>query len=675
VAATRRLAAIVFTDMVGFTASAQTNEAEALKLLREQEKLVRPLLKTHQGREIKSTGDGFLIEFDSALRAVQCAIDIHQHLQERNSKPGCTPVQLRIGVHLGDVEERGNDIFGDAVNIASRIVTLAPPGGICVSGQVFDQVRTKVPNRLEKLPPTALKHVLVPMDVYRLALPWEVPVSPPESAPRIRLAVLPLTNISPDPKDEYFADGLTEELISALSKIRDLRVIARTSVGQYKSTSKTVSQIGAELGASSVLEGSVRKSGNRLRITLQLIDASTQDHVWANIYDRELDDVFAVQTDIAERTAGALRLELLGPEREAIRKETTTNLAAYDFYLKGIHAARQRAYEDLRGAIPFFEDAIRSDPSFAQAYAWLANVLIGLAWDELPPGEAFPRARELVTRALELDPNSSDAHTARGNLALQYEHDYGLAEAEFERAISLNPSNALAHLWQGFLLTTVNRFDEATREFRTTSELDPLYGDAGLRIAQCLSGDFASAIASAERARDGQPDNPQNHLQLAVVYADAGRRTDARREVEISAHLMRKGGEWSSWTKWTLSLIWAEVGRPTESRRLLRDLEEASRTKYVSPQWIAIVHAALGDKEKAFEWLERNDGEAVQGLWLRYQWRAFDSIRDDPRFRSMLGRLGLPTDVKWARPARARRRPIRGYAGEANQATATVRPR
>jgi adenylate cyclase len=636
----------MFTDMVGYTASAQTNESVALQLRDEQEELVRPLFSAYQGREIKSMGDGFLVEFDSALRAVQCAIDIHQHLHERNSQAGVTPIQLRIGVHLGDVEQRGSDIFGDAVNIASRIEPFASPGGLCISGQVFDQIQNKIPNRFEKLEPKVLKNVRVPVEIYRVALPWDARAPPSPITSRPHLAVLPLANISPDPKDEYFADGLTEELISALSRIKDLRVIARTSVGQYKATAKTVSQIGAELGVTSVLEGSVRKAGNRLRITLQLIDTGTQDYIWATSYDRELSDVFAIQTEIAEKTAGALQLQLLGSERDSIRRESSPDLAAYTLYLKGIHAARG-SFEGLAESIPFFEEAIRIDPDFPQPYALLAHVLISLAGDALPVGEVSQRARELITKALELDPNSSDAHTGRGNLALQFDHEWGVAETEFRRSISLNPSNAYAHHWYAYLLRTVGRYDDAMKEYRMATELDPLWPSpqVGLWLVQCLARDFASAIASAEAMRDKRPENPQSHIVLGLIYAEAGRMADVLTEAELSV------GPVNKWGEWTRSILWAHAGRPEEARRVLKKLEETSRTKYVSPAWIAEVYAALGEKEKAFEWLERNNEEGAKSLWFRYQESAFDSIRDDPRFRSMLAKQNLPTDRKWVRSA------------------------
>jgi len=647
----------MFTDIVGYTALTQADEESALRLLREQEDLVRPLLPAYQGREIKATGDGFLVEFESALRAVQCAIDIQQHFQERNARAGVQPIQLRIGIHLGDVEERGGDVYGDAVNIASRIQPLARPGGICLSAEVSTQLRGKIPNRFEKLESKPLKGLRLPVDVFRVVLPWETPEPTLDGSARPRLAVLPLTNISPDPSDEYFADGLTEELISSLSRLRGLRVIARTSVGQYKSTSKTVAQIGDELGVSSVLEGSVRKAGNRLRITLQLIDAGTQDHIWASSYDRELDDVFAIQTEIAEKTASALKLELLPPERESIQKEPTTNIAAYDLYLQGIHIDRQSVYEGLTESIPFFEEAIRTDPGFSQAYAHLANVLIGLAGDTLPAGATFRRAQELVARALELDPNSSDAHLARGNLALQHDLDWETAEAGFKRAISLNPSNANAHLWYAFLLRSVERYDDALREFRATAELDPLWPvpQWGLRTVQCLLGDTASAIVSAEAARDREPANPYVHVRLGHMYADAGRMDDALVEAELSA------GSVPTRVEVDRAYLWVRLGKSGEARRLLEALEAAARARHASPSWIAGLYAAIGEKEKALEWLERDGGEGAKSLWLRHQWSAYDPIRDDPRFRSMLERLHLPTGDKpdTGRPGPGRPRPPR----------------
>jgi adenylate cyclase len=641
VAATRRLAAIMFTDLVDYTGQAQTNEAAALRLLEEQERLVRPIFERHRGREVKSTGDGFLVEFDSALHAVEAAVDVLERLLDRNSRPGVAPIRVRIGVHLGDVEERAGDIFGDAVNIASRIEPLAEPGGLCISAQVYDQVRNKLPFRFHKLPPTPLKHVEVPIDVYRVGFTGSGGSGASSPIPRTRLAVLPLANISPDSKDEYFADGLTEELIASLSKLRELRVIARTSVGQYKATSKSVSEIGRELEVGSVVEGSVRKAGDRLRITLQLIDAATQEHIWASSFDRTLDDVFAIQTEIAERTAEALRVELVGAERASLAKRPTSDVEAYNLYLKGLHASRRPAggiEGGITESIGFFEEAIRRDPRFSLAHSALANTLITLAGITIAPADAFPRARALVNRALELDPQSADAHTARGNLALQSERDWVLAEREFERAIALNPSHAVAHYWFAILLGILQRFDQALEEARTAAGLDPLWPSPRSAIVSIYiqRRDYPTALALAEDRLAQNPTDSAAQLDLGFLYVHAGRKEDARR-------LTEQGNENDEeLVKLGRAVLRALLGQPEPAQRMLAALEAAHR--YVNPSILAQLYTLLGQKERAIQLLVEDSGTDQAMLAFSYQSPMFDPIRSDPRFTALLRKLHLPTE-------------------------------
>lgn len=651
-ASVRRLAAIMFTDTVGFTASTQTNEAGALVSLKEQEELIRPLFSIHQGREIKSTGDGFLVEFGSALRAVQCAIDIQQHLHERNSQPGVIPIQLRVGIHLGDVEERGSDIFGDAVNIASRIEPLALPGGLCISGQVFDQVRNKIPNKLEKLEPKGLKNVRFPMDIYRVVLPWGSDGTEGQGAVPPRLAVLPLVNISPDPKDEYFADGLTEELISVLSQIRGLRVIARTSVSQYKGTSKPIAQIGAELGVSSVLEGSVRKADHQLRISMQLIDVRTEEHRWAMTYDRKLENVFAIQADVAERTAGALKVELLSSEREALQERPTSSLAAYESYLRGIQAFQRftgfGSPEADREVEECFEAAIREDPQFSGAYSYLANHLLAGAGISRPGKDAFPRARELVTKSLELNPSASDAHTARGNLAMQADRDWPRAEAEFQMAIAINPSAATAHFWYGFLLHVLQREEEAKDQYLLSIELDPLWPLPKLNLAGTYEslGDLDSAIRLVENLGGSSAASAAVRGTMAALYISAGRTDDAIKTLEplkgasdLPSRAARAG---------TLAFL----GNLEEARALQADLEAGRLGEYTPPMAPAFFYILGGEKDRGLTLLEQENREGDKMLWSFYQADFLDSVREDPRFLAMLRELKLPTKPprRWPTP-------------------------
>jgi adenylate cyclase len=636
---TRRLAAIMFTDVVGYTSSAQDDESRALALLQEQEQLVRPLISKHGGRTIKSTGDGLLAEFESALHAVEGATDILRALEDRNASASGPAIQLRIGIHLGDVEGREGDIFGDAVNIASRIQPLALPGGLCISGPVFDQVRNKLPYRFEKLPPTPLKHVRVPIDVYRVAAEVPATEGPPAAPPRTRVAVLPLANISPDPKDEYFADGLTEELIGALSKLRDLRVIARTSVAQYKGTTKPVAQIGSELGVGTVLEGSVRKAGNRLRVSLQLIDAGSQEHVWADQFDRQMDDVFTLQSEIAERTASALHVELVGAERSRIQKRPTSSLAAYELYLRGLHAFREfsgmtRPTED--DPIPLFEAAIREDPQFSQAYSALANAQIGFAGVTLDPAVAFPRAKELVARALELDPDSSDAHTARGNLALQHELDWALAEREFQKAIALNPSDSSAYFWYTLLLALQQRYDEGVRMATTAIALDPLWDLPRGSLAQIrfLQGDLEESIRMTEELIARNPGQVTNRAALATMYLLTGRLEEARQQVALASQGEGRANEIVS------AMLEAWLGHPEKARALA-----ASRSPtpdYVNPTLWAQLLASIGERERALDLLEEDVRNGGTTFAFSYRAIGFDSLSEDPRFRALIAKFHLP---------------------------------
>ena len=630
----RRLAAIMFTDMVGFTAAAQTDEASALKLLREQERLVRPLLKTHKGREIKSTGDGFLVEFESALRAVQCGIDLQQHLQERNSQPGCIPIHLRIGVHLGDVEERGNDIFGDSVNLAARIEPLAEPGGICISEPVFGQVRNKIPNRLERLEPKVLKNVRFPMDLYRVVLPWTVIESVSASSGPIGLAVLPFANISPDPKDEYFADGLTEELITVLSHMRELRVIARTSVMQYKATPRTVAQIGAELAVSSILEGSVRKDGNRLRVSAQLIDTASEGHVWADTYDRELDDVFAVQAGIAKQVADALKIELRASEAARLEARPPVRPDSYLAYLKGRALFYGTSRVALEAAKQQFELAISLDPKNAAAHSGLADTTVVLGWfyGDMPREERMEKIRRLATRALELDPNLAEAHTSLATV-LVAGSEYAAAEGELKQALLLNPSYSPAHHWYAELLECEGRTDEALVEWSFAEGVDP-FSPFNLGCSAWLLvwlGKLDEASVKLDKLGELQPHRPDYPYLLARYHL-------ARSDVDSCLKELRRAEESEAnprWKRVLQAICSALSGEKEKARALLRDEESLPESAFA--KWNIIwAYCELGDLDECFRWIEK--GVAFEQIRLDPR---LGPIRSDSRFQGVLKKINL----------------------------------
>jgi adenylate cyclase len=639
VASVRRLSAIMFTDMVGSTAAAQSNEADALKLRDEQAALVRPLFAAHQGREIKSMGDGFLAEFDSALRAVQCALDIQHRLHERNAQPGVASIQLRIGVHLGDVEQKETDIFGDAVNIASRIEPLAPPGGVCISGEVYSQVRNKVPNKLEKLPPRPLKGLQVSIDVYRVVLPWAAAETAHGSAGPTGIAILPFSNISPDPKDEYFADGLTEELISVLSQLRDLRVISRTSVMQYKSTTKTASLIGVELGVVSILEGSVRKAGNRIRVTAQLIDAGSDRHLWAKTYDRELDDIFAVQSEIARQVAEALQVELRATEAARLGARGSVVPDSYLAYLKGRTRLHERTDTAIAEAKEQFELAVALDPKNAAAYSGLADATRLLGWRThgVPRASWEETTRGLVARAIELDPDLAEAHTSLG-LILWEAYDYPGAEREYQRALALNPSYAAAHHWYATLLEDEGRLEEALREMQLAEAADPLAGGYVGVLAGMLIDlkRFDEGFRKIQRLGALEPDSYRYHDALVQLYRARSELAQCLAECRRCEELQTNAAWKRMWRVYAL----ATSGEKEEARALLQS-EEAS-PEFPNLAWIVgWAYALLDDLDSCFRCLEvavAAHNIALQPFRSR---RELENVRTDPRFPLLLKKMNL----------------------------------
>jgi adenylate cyclase len=418
----RRLAAIMFTDIVGYTALTQSNEAAALKLLEKHRSLIRPVFARFGGHEVKTIGDAFLVEFGSALQAAESAVEIQKVLHGHNEE-SVDKVLVRVGIHVGDVVHSGGDVYGDAVNIASRIVPQAQGGEVCISGQVYDQVKNKLSCPIVKLDSRQLKNVKDSIDVFRIVMPWEGEQKTAEYDRR-RIAVLPFANFSPDPNDGFFADGITEEIITTVSNISELTVISRTSVMGYKGSTKKLKEIGRELEVGSVLEGSVRKAGNRIRITTQLIEVADDKHVWAQSYDRNLDDVFAVQSDIARNVCEALKVKLLSSEVERISKKETDSTAAHIRYLKGRSALSDRTEKTLVEAKRFFEEASAEDHDYARAYVGLADVCFLLGeYAYMPMREAMGKVNETLTKALSLDEDLPEALTAHANL-LQHEYRF-----------------------------------------------------------------------------------------------------------------------------------------------------------------------------------------------------------------------------------------------------------
>jgi TolB-like protein/tetratricopeptide (TPR) repeat protein len=633
----RRLAAIMFTDIVGYSSLSQKNEPLALEMLEEHRKIVRPIVARHNGHEIKTMGDAFLIEFESALKATQCAIDIQRSLDGHNQQS--IPerrIHLRIGIHLGDVEQRENDVLGDAVNIASRIEPLAEADGICISEQVYDQVRNKINCPIENLGPRQLKNIDYPIDVHRIL--WEKDETAKLSLDKKRIAVLPFLNISPDPKDEYFADGLTEELIARLSMISGLKVIARTSIMRYRGTAKSVREIGKELESGSVLEGSVRKAADRLRVTAQLIDATTQEHLWVQNYDRQLEDVFAIQTEVAQNVADALKMQLLDVERQQIEKKPTGDISAYTFYLKGRYYWNERSRESLGKSIKYFEEALKRDSEFALAYSGIADSYIVLAdHGYLSRSDGHAKAGDAATKALKLDGTLAEAHTSLANI-LSAEWDWIRAEEEFDKALRANPNYATAHHWYSIHLLWLGRLDEAIKELMIAEELDPLspmihaYG----ALVYVCARQYDIALAESDKALELDPNFMVAHFNRIWVYLAKSMFDEAMADQERVLPALQP---LSYDNRALVGAAYAIAGRTEEAKRILREWEEASaheRAEDVNHWALALIHLKLGNKDRAFEWLEKAIEAHTITPFLVKLYPYFDEMTSDPRFDELL---------------------------------------
>jgi adenylate cyclase len=640
----RKLAAIMFTDIVGYTALAQQDESLSLAVLEEQRKLVRPILGRFNGREVKTIGDAFLVEFHSALEAIKCACEIQKVAREFNvSTPEERRINLRIGIHLGDVVETQDDISGDAVNVASRIGPFADKGGVSLSRQVYDQVQNKFELPLTSLGTKSLKNVSTPVEVYRVDLPWrDEKTSHSVHVDRSRIAVLPFASISPSASDEYFADGMTEELIATLSRIRDLGVIARTSVIRYKGLTKPVTDIARELNVGTVLEGSVRVAGKKLRITAQLIDARSEEHLWSETYDRELEDVFAIQSDIAKRIAKELKIKVLRSETLQLDKKATGIPEAYSLYLQGRHSLNTRTEKSLKEAVRYFENSIKRDPRFALAYTGLADaytILASYSTEYIPPREAFPKVKTTAEKALSLDGQLAEAHASLGQVKFYYEWDWDGAEAEFKKALELNPGYAQAHQYYADFVKSFGRFDEALAEMKKAQTLDPLSFSikTGIGHVLYLSRQYELAIEEYRRVVESDPMFVPARLWFGRPYMQKGMFKEAIEQSEEAVKLTRE----SIVSLATLGQAYASAGKLDEARKILDRMLERSKKQYVPSYWIALVHMSMRNKDEAFAWLERAYHERSSWLvWANVEPR-FDSLRPDPRFTSLIARIGF----------------------------------
>jgi adenylate cyclase len=632
----------MYTDMVGYTTLGQTNESLSLALVDEQRKLIRPILSKHNGREVKTMGDAFLVEFASALDAVRCAYDIQRATREFNiSIPEDRRIHLRVGLHLGDVVESQGDISGDAVNVASRIEPLAEDGGVCLTRQVYDQVQNKFELPLMSLGIQPLKNVSAPLEVYKIVMPWsEEKTTLPTNLDKKRIAVLPLANMSPDPAEGFFADGMTEELITTLSKIREISVISRTSVMQYAKNPKPLTEIAKELRTGTILEGSVRKAGDKIRVTIQMIDAWEDRNFWAETYDSGLEDIFMIQSDISRKVAQALRVQVLGDERERLQSIPTKDTGAYVLFLKGRNYLNERGREPFLKAKAYFEEAIKRDPRYASAYAGLSDCYhLQENWGFLAPEVAWPKAVEYAAKALELNDALAEAHASMAIALAMKDWDWEGSEREYRRALELNPSYATAHHWYAMhLLLGKKRWTECLHQMEEATKLDPFSAVIGTNLgwALFLNGRREEGLKQFREVLEINPDFYYAHLSLGEALVSMGSVTEGTSEIERAFQL----GELAE-QQATLVYAYMAAGRKADADRTLEELSKASNEEYIPDTWFAVAYGALGEKERALEIFDRACRNHNSSVPESVNKPFFDGLRTEARFRESLRRIGL----------------------------------
>ena len=639
----RQLAGIMFTDIVGYTALMGEDEQKAFELLRKNRQLQRPIIEKFNGTWIKEIGDGVLASFHTVSDAVTCATQIQKACNDIDD------LKLRIGIHLGEVVFEDNDVFGDGVNIASRLQAIAPIGGIWISESVYKNVSNKKEIKTEFVREEVLKNVKEPVKIYEVITNYktEVPDSTLEkhSAKKISeksIAVLPFINMSTDPEQEYFSDGIAEEILNTLSHLKDLKVAGRTSSFQFKGKNIDLREVGKKLGVGAVLEGSVRKQGNTLRITAQLINVEDGFHLWSEKYDRNMDDVFAIQDEIALAITENLKVILLEKEKSIITKSHTQNLEAYEFYLRGRFYLNKRF---LFQCLEQFKKAVEIDPDFAKAYAGLADAYVILGfYNFLPSKEVMPKAMEAADAAIRLDNSLCEPYCSLGLYYACFEWNWKEAKNNFLKSIQLNPRYVQGHVWFGhyYLCWIEGKFEEGERHLNIAIELEPYNAMSYINKYAVLltGGKFEEAFLTAKQGYEMDRDSMIGNRIMGFAHFYKKQYTAAAGYLEFASKL----SNYAAFNQVDLIKLYTSMDLSEKAGTVMEDLKQrVSAGKYVGSCIMSFAYGFMGDIDKAFDWLERAYEEHDAYLCiLQYYPFLPVRLRQDSRFKSFISKLNFP---------------------------------
>jgi len=691
---------VLFIDIVGYSKLLIDEQREQIQKLRE---IVRGTeqfrLAEAEGKLLRlPTGDGAALVFRNSPEApVLCALEINKALKGRPE------LRVRMGIHCGPVNEVADlneqvNMAGAGVDIAQRVMDCGDAGHILLSKHVAEdlehsarwqpqlhdlgecdikhgghlhlvnlyngeagnpQVPTKFRQAVKKRRRALIAALILVATAcilaggFLLLLRSNAPKlagAPPVAVPSISqlapanipdksIAVLPFENLSRDPDNAYFAEGMQDEILARLSKIADLKVISRTSTQKYKSAPDNLREIAKQLGVANILEGSVQKAADQVRVNVQLINALNDAHLWGDVYDRKLTDIFAVESDIAKTIADTLQAKLTGEEKQSISSQPTSDLTAYELYLKGRSLWRRRSGDNIPKAIAFYEQAIARDPNYALAYAGMAEAYVVLPWfTGTVPRDATPKAKAAALKAVQLDDNLAEAHTALADVLFD-DFDMAGSISEFQRAIALNPNYATAHHWYGSdPLRAIGRFDEAIAEGKRAIELDPLSPVINLDLGRTLmmARHYDEAIAQLRKTLEIDPTFFYAHLNLGIALQLKGDLPAAIAEYTKAQQLTDN----NLGARVLLVAAKARSGEKDAATRMLAELEELSRHRSVHPYWRALLYLSLENREQAIRWLEQAiaDHDGLNIIWIKVD-PLLDPLRGDPRFEALVQKV------------------------------------
>ena len=641
----RHLAAIMFPDMTGYTALMQEDEQKA-KLLRDRQRnTLEKFIPGHKGKILQYFGDGTLSIFNSAIDAVNAAIHIQQELQKEPK------VSLRIGIHSGDIAYDHQGVYGDCVNLASRIEALAIPGAVLISDKVFDEVKNQPSIETVRMGKFSLKNVKRQVEVY--AITNEGLVIPTSAQLGVKagnvktIAVLPFVNMSADPENEYFSDGISEEILNALTKVEGLQVTARTSSFSFKGKNEDVRQIGTTLGVSTILEGSVRKAGQKVRITAQLINTADGYHIWSETYDGDLEDIFKVQDEISMKILNRMK-ENFGASRdhEPIIKAPTENIEAYNLYLKGRYHWNKSNPEEILKAIKAFQEALAIDPHFALPHCALSYCFSFMgSCGLMSPDQAYPQAKDHTLKAIELDPNHAESYLSLASIKFYHNWDFEGAEVSLNKALSLSLNSSLINQVHGWFLIANGKFNEAIEKMQQAVALDPLSLPliANLADAYAFAGRFDEAIGQYNKIIEIDPRFRRAFEGRGMIYLAMGRYEEAVNDLEQYHKLIGHPLKGLS----SLGHAYAAAGRMDKALECLEKLKQREKAEpgvllYMD---FAFLYSGLKDFDQAFYYLnktyEQRMGIACLGMIFCIRYPMLRELRSDPRFKELTEKMHI----------------------------------